>query len=504
MRYILVLLVMLCGCVLGIQPTEVAVVYNANSALSRAAAERYCEARRIPKDQMLPLFGVQRGDISREDFRAFVEMPLLQQGKKHGLCWPAGPRNAARLMRAMVLMPDLPLRVREEMRDGKPVGTGMKRTEAAVDSELALLGSRYPTPGMGNNPLYRKKMPTGREKQAVMSVCRIDGPDEDTIFRMINMPIQVEKRGLSGWVVVDNGGPYKAGDDLMTAVAELALEHGQPLFTENSKATLPDSYPLMQDVIAYFGWYTRYANGPFSAQAPSSFRFADGAVACHLHSYSAMSLYDGKNWVSALLKRGACVTAGNVAEPYLGPCLNYGIFYRHLLSGAQVGEAALLASPVVSWQCIVLGDPLYRPFAAVQKGQGSGMYAFWRSCCKRAGENFALLQQAVEAGLGRNNDPVLAEIFALHCVEKKRFATAVEYFALAHRLYGTQRDKMRTRLLELSYLPAAGRQAAAETGVQLLLEESATSPYLPAIRKTAEAILPKKEPPSEKKEAKTK
>ena len=63
---------------------------------------------------------------------------------------------------------------------------------------------------------------------------------------------------------------------------------------------------------------------------------------------------------------------------------------------------------------------------------------------------------------------------------------------------------MRTRLLELSYLPAAGRQAAAETGVQMLLEESATSPYLPAVRKTAEAILPKKEPPSEKKEAKTK
>lgn len=500
----MVLYVMLCSCALAILPTEVAVVYNANSALSRAAAEQYCAARRIPPEQMLPLFGVKRGDISREDFRDFVEMPLLQQGQQRGLCWPAGPRNAALLMRAMVLMPDLPLRVREEMRDGKPVGTGMKRTEAAVDSELALLGSRYPTAGMGNNPLYNKKMPTGREKQPIMCVCRIDGPDEESIFRMINMPPQVEKRGLSGWVVVDNIGPYKAGDAMIADVASLAQKHGQPLFAEMTRSTLPPSYPLMQDVIAYFGWYTRYADGPFSAQAPRSFRFADGAIACHLHSYSAMSLYDGKNWVSALLKRGACVTAGNVAEPYLGPCLNYGIFYRHLLGGGQVGEAALLASPVVSWQCIVLGDPLYRPFAASATGNARTVHALWRAIVHRAGANFTALQQAVEAQLGRNNDPVLAEIFALHCVENKRFDMALEYFALAHRYYGSLRDKTRTRLLELNCLVAAGRRTAAEVGVQQLLDEAADSPYLPSIRKVAESILPKKEPPSEQKEAKGK
>ncbi|MBQ2380638.1 MAG: TIGR03790 family protein [Akkermansia sp.] len=496
MRYILLFLLM-CTQVFALAPTEVAVVYNADSALSKAAAMRYCEVRGIPSDQLLPLFGVKRGDISREDYEGFIMNSLLMQGRKRGLRWPAGPNNGFKLMRAMVLMPDIPLRVKEQMRDGKPVGQGQKRTEAAVDSELALLGARYPTAGMGRNPHYDKKMPSGREPQKILSVCRIDGPDEATVFRMINEPAEVEKMGLSGWVVVDNGGPYKEGNAMMDGVIKLARKYYLPLFTETSRQTLADSFPLMQDVATYFGWYANPANGPFHAKAPSDFRFARGAIACHLHSFSGTSLYDGRSWVSALLKRGACVTAGNVAEPYLGPCLNYAVFYRQLLAGAQVGEAALLASPTVSWQCIVLGDPLYRPFARWNR---TGAPAAWQELCRRFGHNPTALQNAVEQQLGRPYGATLAEMYALHCADNGQPAAAAGYLEAAAQMYGRERDKMRCRLLMFAALAAGGERERAESGVTRLLNESAASPYLPAIRKSAEAIIPKKEAPAQAKE----
>lgn len=500
LRYLLLLFGLCVQTLLAIQPTEVAVVYNADSVLSRAAAERYRKVRGIPTDQMLPLFGVARGEISRADFEACVVTPLLVQGRQRGLYWPSGPRNGRKLMRAMVLMPDIPLRVKEELRDGKPVGTGQKRTEAAVDSELALLGARFSPVGMGNNPLYKKeKMPSAREPQPIMSVCRIDGPDEETIYRMINVPAAVERTGLWGWVVVDNGGPYPDGDKMLAASAQLAKQHHQPLFYEDSRKTLADSFPLMSDVAVYFGWYTNPANGPFHSNAPSDFRFANGAIACHLHSYSATGLYDGKTWVSALLKRGACVTAGNVAEPYLGACLNYELFYRHLLAGKQVGEAALLASPTVSWQTIVLGDPLYRPFRKDVRPPLSNPFVIWQQACRRANGNLTYLQTFVEQQMYRPHGGLFAEIYALACAENKQFAQAVLYFDAAKARRGTSRDKMRLSLFSLTAQAAAGDKEGAETGVLALQNESAASPFLPAVRQTADALVPKKEPrPAEK------
>ena len=493
MKYLLLLL-SLCVCAWGLEPTEVAVVYNAQSELSKSAALRYCQVRGIPHDQLLPLFGVARGNISREDFESSIMQSLLVQGYQKGLMWPAGPRNGRKLMRAMVLMPDIPLRVKETVVNGKPAGTGQRRTEAAVDSELMLLGSKFPTAGMGSNPFYKKEFPAKNAKPSVMMVCRIDGPDEACIYRMINDPVKVEKKGLWGWVVTDNGGPYKAGDDMITEVARLANLHGQPLFNETSRSTLTDGFPLMQQVIAYFGWYTRSANGPFHQKAPADFRFAEGAVACHLHSFSANNLYNGVSWVSALLKRGACVTAGNVAEPYLNACLNYGVFYEQLLAGKQVAEAALVASSTVSWQCIVLGDPLYRPFPPKTRPDRNNPYVIWKDMRRRAGTSSPALQLAVEQKMGSHNGALYAEMYAWYCTEEKRFDTAREYFALAAKRHYKAPDVIRAQLLQASTTAAAGDRERAWKLYEKMMLDYATSPYLKAIKATAEPCRPKPAP----------
>jgi uncharacterized protein (TIGR03790 family) len=45
--------------------------------------------------------------------------------------------------------------------------------------------------------------------------------------------------------------------------------------------------------VLYFGWYAGAVNGPFTVPV---FRFPPGAIAVHIHSYSAQSLRSDKQY----------------------------------------------------------------------------------------------------------------------------------------------------------------------------------------------------------------
>jgi uncharacterized protein (TIGR03790 family) len=80
----------------------------------------------------------------------------------------------------------------------------------------------------------------------------------------------------------------------------------------------------MTDCALYYGWRTEKAAGPF---AQPEFRFSPGAIAVHIHSFSAMTLHDpNANWVAPLLSRGAAASLGNVYEPYLRLTAHRNIF----------------------------------------------------------------------------------------------------------------------------------------------------------------------------------
>jgi hypothetical protein len=55
-------------------------------------------------------------------------------------------------------------------------------------------------------------------------------------------------------------------------------------------------------------------------------------------------------------------TFGNVTEPYLELTHQPQLILRALARGDTLGDAAAYAVPVYSWQAIMVGDPLYRPF----------------------------------------------------------------------------------------------------------------------------------------------
>ncbi len=487
-------LLLLSACLLllparALEPSQVVVVYNADSVLSTKSAQRYALLRRIPASQLVALSDLRGERISRMDFEEKVRMPLLEVGRQRGWRWPAGYSRGHKRILAMVLMPDLPLGIQPTPRaKGAPAPGKLKEEHAAVDSELMLLGGNYPIAGALGNPCYGKQISLGRDMPPVMAVCRIDGPDAASIARMIEDPSKVEREGLRGWAVIDSGGPYKEADQWLAAIAKQAQAAGQPLFHESSKSTLAEAFPLMADTAVYFGWYTNPANGPFHPATPGGFRFAPGAVAVHLHSYSASSVKDATRWVGALLSRGASVTAGNVYEPYLGPSLHFDVFYDRLMKGHCVAEAALMASPVTSWQCIILGDPLYRPFAAAGRGGEENAHTVWQRLRRERGDDLAALRQEVRRRENDHYGASLAEMFAWYCLEHKFMDDAAEFFTTACGRYTDLRDRTRALIMVASVLAADGKKERALKVLGPWLNAGQQSPYLPALQKTHDTI----------------
>ena len=240
--------------------------------------------------------------------------------------------------------------------------------EAAVDSELSVLGAfdnEYF--GILQNPYFRRFSPIldSSMTHGLLLVARLDAPTADTVRRMIDDTLLAERAGLYGWAYIDRRSiaesPYREGDEWLRTAAAECWNHGIPVNLDNTPAIFPAGFPLT-DAALYYGWYAWTAGGAMGAP-----QFVPGAVAVHIHSFSAGTLRDpNANWAAPLITRGAAATLGNVYEPYLDLTPHLDVFNERLLQGFTLAESAYMSFKVLSWMTTVIGDPLYRPFAEAQ------------------------------------------------------------------------------------------------------------------------------------------
>ncbi len=244
----------------------------------------------------------------------------------------------------------------------------MRRDEAAVDSELALLPEieqNLPLGGPLRNPVYTVTNATIiHPTNGVLIVARLDGPSAGIARGLVDKALQAEADGLWGRAYFDLRNTtepgYKMGDDWIRNAAEIARRLGFETVVDENPGTFPADFPMSQ-IAFYAGWYEQDVSGPFTLP---KVEFMPGAFAYHLHSNSAASLRTtNRFWAGPLLAKGAAITMGCVAEPYLAGTPDVAIFTSRLIFfGFTFGEAACACQSVLSWQTTVLGDPLYRPF----------------------------------------------------------------------------------------------------------------------------------------------
>jgi uncharacterized protein (TIGR03790 family) len=302
----------------------------------------------------------------------------------------------------------------------------MRTNQGAVDSELSLLAQTdYPINACIPNPLYHNEAPTEFARAQVVKVSRLDGPSAADALHLVDLAVEAERTGLLGRAYVDVAGPHENGDRWLEAAAATIRALGFDLSASYGPGTLPSTARIDAPAL-YLGWYAADLNGPF---ALPGFRFPPGAVAVHMHSFSARTLRSAtEGWCGPLLARGVTATVGNVFEPYLEYLHRPDFLLEALVRGDDLVDAAYYALPVLSWQSIVIGDPLYRPFKVSLAAQMRDLSALPP-------------QLAGYAAIRRMNlldaDGRQAESIALGKAAMKQAPNMALALALARRLAGT-------------------------------------------------------------------
>ncbi len=389
---------------LALSAEELLIVTNREVPESVRLALYYMKKRNIPPGNLLQLTTTKGEQIKREEYEREIASPVRNFiGKKD----PEG-----RKFKCIVLMYGLPLRIlptestvlekiratelrkrSEDLskrikalgnRDEKQLKALQAEQSAAqkelmqvdksldgasVDSEVALvMEKQYPLQGWLPNRYFvgfRGMRIDGVPRNVILS-CRLDGPSEAIVRRIIDDSVETEEKGLAGKAYFDarwpdkgdkNLSPYDLYDRAIHNTARIIRKSGKMpvVLDERERLFQPGEAP---DAALYCGWYSlgKYVD---------AFKWAKGAVGYHVASSECTTLKNRSStvWCKAMLEKGVAATLGPVAEPYLQSFPEPEVFFGCLLDGRfALAECYALANPFWSWQMVLIGDPLYRPF----------------------------------------------------------------------------------------------------------------------------------------------
>ena len=354
------------------------VIILANSADpdSLRLAAHYAAARGVPAENLVALPMPTGETISWTEFVGEIWQPLQDELVRRDWIDAIKTQSVDAIGRKtyvmvghhiayLVVCRGVPLRIADDPRllstkAASPDQAQFRTNQGAVDSELSLLArSGYNINGWVPNPLFHNEHPTPFDLSDIVKVGRLDGPTLEDAERLVDNALIAERTGLLGRSYIDLGGPAPEGDQWLGAAAAQLTALGFDGDVDRAPTTMPVTARFDAPVL-YFGWYTGDLNGPFTLP---HFEFPPGAIALHIHSFSAHTLRSPtEGWCGPLVAHGVTATMGNVYEPYLQLTHRPDLLLHALARGWTLGEAAYYALPVLSWQSVLIGDPLYRPF----------------------------------------------------------------------------------------------------------------------------------------------
>ncbi len=391
-------------------PAEILLIANNNDSASQKLAVYYQQQRQIPNGNLLTVSMTTKENCSRAEYEESLVIPLRNYFSTH----------PEKKIRCLLLFYGLPLRVaapelsnsdwkqvedlkyerkqidwklqndklsdpekqkyQDELKQLQSRIKKLRQTgdRAAVDSEIALvLNQRYPLDRWQPNPYFvgfsRQKKHLPFNKDQVLFVSRLDGPTPAIVRRMIDDSLYAEQHGLRGQAWFDARWPLPEKKNLQGYALYDASIHKAAAVTEKLSSLtvhLDEKESLFQpgkapEAALYCGWYSlgKYVD---------AFDWQRGAVGYHIASSEATTLKKtgSQVWCKRMLEEGVAATIGPVAEPYVQGFPLPELFFSFLLDGYYtLAESYFLSLPYLSWQMILIGDPLYRPFRNVATGK---------------------------------------------------------------------------------------------------------------------------------------
>jgi uncharacterized protein (TIGR03790 family) len=349
---------------------NVAVVINELSADSVRIGDHYARTRGLPATNVLKVRTSVEETIDRLAYDTTIEQPLATAIKRAGL--------QDRIL-YLVLTKGVPLRI---------TGTaGLKGTQASVDSELTLLyrrllGQPVTRAGTIENPYYlgarelSDARPFSHREHDIYLVTRLDAFTVEQALALIDRGQAVRPEGR---IVLDQraAAESQGGDDWLTRAASRLSAAGL-----EQRVLLDTTSKAVRNVDAVLGRYAWGAGDPEQRTRRTGMKFVPGSIAATLASFDARTFrpppdgwepkpsenkslwFEGSTdtLIGDLLAEGVTGVSGQVGEAFLLGAVRPEILFPAYLAGFNLAEAFYLATPVLSWQAVVIGDPLCAPF----------------------------------------------------------------------------------------------------------------------------------------------
>jgi len=335
---------------------RVLVVVNDRSPLSRNIGEYYARRRGVPLKNICHIQTPPLEDIARKEYDRGIAAPVAGCLQKQGL---------VETVYYIVTTAGVPLRI----------PAVEKNDQAAVDSELTLLygelkgGARHRLPGTIPNPFYGKREIAFSHPQfPIYLVTRLAAYDFAGVKAMIDRSLAAANTGK--FVIDMSSGGSGEGEDWLRNAA-VFLPKDRVIFDETSKPVYDQT-----GVIGYASWGSNDAN---HRRRFPGFKWLPGAIVTEFVSTDGRTFVrppdnwtPSKNWRDAsgffahspqsmsadYLLEGATGVSGHVDEPYLVMAPRPDLLLPAYFNGRNLAESYYLSMRSLSWQNIVLGDPL--------------------------------------------------------------------------------------------------------------------------------------------------
>jgi len=326
---------------------RVLVVINQASAESTDVGAYYRNKRGIPSANVV-LLNVSRTDnISADEYRFGILDPVKR-----------AIRASKTRIDFIVLTKGVPIRIGD---DGGP----------SVDAYLAAMNLdiegikeiKEEDIRKSLNPYYRKNESFSSARYNMYLVTRLDGYTVADCKRLVDNSLAAKP--VKGPYFFDfaanrKTGGYQQMEQLMSSAGNILKQKGYEVETEDTEAFVAPRQPVM----GYVSWGSN--DGGFKADAYRNIKFLPGSVGETFVSTSGRTFNPtrdgGQSLVADLIANGMTGVKGYVSEPFTFALAQPDILFDRYTAGFNLAESFYMASLVVKWKDVVIGDPLCNPY----------------------------------------------------------------------------------------------------------------------------------------------
>jgi uncharacterized protein (TIGR03790 family) len=328
--------------------SHVLVVINLDSAASKEIGSYYARKRSVPAENVVRISAPETEEIGSAVFDLSIRDAVR--------AWIRSRKNR---IDYIVLTKGVPIRIREG-------GYSVDGHLAAMDLPIkAVTGGKDVKDQVlkSLNPYFNKREPFDSKKFGFYLVTRLDGYDVAHCLKLVdNALVAKREKGLFLFNPASNrtGGSYGALQDEMFETRDLLEARKLQV-----QVTPPGTFAAPAEALAgYCSWGSN--DDAYKRDAYVKLKFKPGALGETFVSTSGRTFLNrndpGQSLIGDLIDQGITGVKGYVSEPFTFALAHPKILFDRYTDGYNLAESFYMASMVLKWKDVVIGDPLCSPY----------------------------------------------------------------------------------------------------------------------------------------------